>query len=341
MMTVPTILLTLALGAAPAQPVWTVGGDDAAAAARQKASELAAQAESAEAVRQPQLHLDAASTLLGAALAPIASRTFLEIPAAGDAQAARDLLAEASRHLDAVPKTDGAGESAEDFGQQVEALRAFVRAGQALWGEHASEEAARQARGDAAFDLSLLMEARHAGVARTARLWRAFLFHARGDDARAFDLLPTELGPPIGDPTVSLYLSILRSRVFVKEQGSYAAAIALATRLEADLPAWFESADAAAAAARTVAFLRRGLLRDWHAALTAAGQGDRAAWCSAAIQRIDQETFANPQAAELLALPWGAPPQLAFSRTAAADADTNGPAGADDADVSTAGFERD
>jgi len=212
-------------------------------------------------------------------------------------------------------------------------VRAFQRAAEALWEPGADDEKSQRDLRDAAFGLSLLMEDRRADVAMTARLWRAILFRTRGqegDASRAYDLLPEELGPPVGDPSIALYLCILRERMFAERSGSLPAAIALSERLAVQVLGWFRDAGQAATARQTVVFLRRGLLRDWSAALRAAGKDARADWCGAAIQEIDRENFPTPASAELLPLAWAAPRIVALPEASAGasatDANTNGAA---------------
>jgi hypothetical protein len=271
-------------------------------------------------LRTVDLRLAAANRLLSGPLAPMLSRRFLDIPQPDDPAAARGILDEASRQLAlagaALEKLSGA-ETQDEAGvaERTEGLalmRAFASAADAFWESPSTPPASpNDAVRDATLDLAVLMEDRRSDVASTARLWRAHLFEQRGDRTRALDLLPTELEPPVADPSISLYMRLLRCRLSLKDQGSFPATIALTNRLEVATGQWFTAPAEAAAARRTVAFVRRGMLQHWSAALTTADMADRAAWCDRAVQRIDQAHFQTPESAELLPLAWAAPPVIA------------------------------
>jgi len=316
-----TILLAaLSTTGVPGEPNWTFQPSESISAARNEATELAKRAESeSDPLVAVDLHLAAANCLLGAPLAPMASRSFLGIPQPEDATLVHALLDETRKQLelaDAALARAAEGREPADVPlarrvERIDSVRAFVHAAGALWETSADVSTARDdALRDATLELAILMEDRRANVASTARLWRAHLFDARGDRARALDLLPTELEPPVGDPSVSMYMRLMRSRMSLKEHGSYPAALALTVRLENSVADWFPAPQDAAAARRTVAFVRRGMMRDWGVALAAAGDADRSTWCDRAVGRIDQEHFKAQDSSALLPLAWAAPPMI-------------------------------
>lgn len=319
-----TVALTaVAASAVPVEPEWSIPARPTAAEARARAAELSEAADKAGPTLAAVDHrLEAANLLLGGPLAPIASRRFLEIPLEADAAEARAIVDSARQQLERAAETLSRLASDTDSGspamprselaprnERLEAIRAFSRAAQVIWGgSDASEADQAEAARQALFDLAIVMEDRFLDVASTARLWRAYLFSHRGETSRALDLLPSPLEDPTGNPSIALYTRLLRCRLIARETHSYPAVVAETLGMESRLPDWFPDAGQASAARRTVAFVRRGFLRAWGAELHSAAKVDRANWCTAAVERIDAEHFTAPGGLELLPLDWAAPP---------------------------------
>jgi hypothetical protein len=324
----PTLLLTigLALAAAPRDLSWSFDPIDLTAR-RSTVAELVAFANSdAPDLARCDALVAAANGLLAYELQPLATRLLLEIPEASDPARAKAIIAEARGHLEQAAKllADAAPPGAKH--EPVILLRreplvnllAFARVFTALWenqntapgaddAEAQPAEATSDALRQAMLDLALMMEDDRDRVAHTARLWRACYYLRSGELARAATLLPGPLDPPQGDATIGLHARLLRCRIFNRMHGSYPATIALTARMERKLSAWFPTAGDAAAARRTVAFERRRITTQWQAQLANAGQSERADWCTGAIQRIDEQYFADPNPRSLLALSWAAP----------------------------------
>jgi len=336
-----TVALTaVAASAVPVDPEWSIPARPTVAEARAKSAELSEAAEKAgPTLAAVDLRLEAANLLLAGPLAPIASRRFLEIPLEADAAEARAIVDSARQQLEHAAETLTRLASDTDAdspamprselalrNERLEAVRAFSRAAEVIWGgSDASEADQAEAARQALFDLAIIMEHRFLDVASTARLWRAYLFSHRGETSRALDLLPSPLEAPVGNPSIALYTRLLRCRLIARETHSYPAVVAETLGMDSRLPDWFSDAGQASAARRTVAFVRRGFLRAWGAELHSAAKVERGNWCTAAVERIDAAHFSTPDGLELLPLDWAAPPLAEEAKAAPAPADDAGP----------------
>ncbi|MCB9850790.1 MAG: hypothetical protein H6817_08805 [Phycisphaerales bacterium] len=347
-----TFAISLATFAAavPENSTWKLRTVDASAA-QQKVDDLIRFADGADSVLQQfDARLAAANGLLSVVLAPVASRQLLDIPEAGDADEARRILALAGEHLAqadrlleaAAKEPDAQDARIANRREKLAGVRAFAGVFNAVWpatGDAASDgliEETPELR-EAMLNLSIVMEDRHATIAQTARLWRAYLFSRGGETSRALDLLPLSLDPPAGDASVSLFARLLRCKLFVGADDGYAATYAMLARMEERANGWFATPADRAAARRTVALERRRVAQAWGKTFADAGQADRAAWCTSAIERLDKKYFSDAEARDLLPLAWAAPPVVELE-IPKGTGDLPDDSDLDDEDISTVGF---
>ena len=147
------------------------------------------------------------------------------------------LIESASRELDAAELDDD--EKYEKL-EALDRLRAFAEMFAALAADPDADDTKRRLT-DACIGLALYADDPREQIVESAKLWQAVAYRLAGKPDRALQVLRPVLETPSAR-TIGFYSRVTRCRALADRQ-DYAAAIALALRLEPRVDAWFDDRD--------------------------------------------------------------------------------------------------
>jgi len=268
------------------------------------AAELVEQArQSSDTAKQAKLWLLAANLILAHNVEPACTRILLRLPAKQHTEQSvsrlldtvDEYLNHTSKIISQMPDKQPPDDPAclAQTTKKVRILKAFSAALRAIILPDHIENVAR-ARRSAASDLAIWLEDSDEKIAAAAVLWYAAL---RGHESR---LAPSMQVLPLATEELSrkalpfVFFSRLLRCEILADHGSYAASLALLTKLEDHCEDWFINDVDRADALRAVSVVETEVLRLWHDSLTDPSQHQPRAWCDQKLKELLNSRFQEP-----------------------------------------------